>query len=177
MIRGLTGTSFRTAAAFLFSGSLLAAAALTGYAQAQSFNVTIDGTPRPFVWTGLPTTVRAGAPITINARNVGPAGATDTPNTHNVAIEGPGGVTIPSPVPNFTGGQSATINFAALTPGTYTWYCPVGAHRNNGLQTTFTVVAGASALPATGGFAVPAGLAIAGLASGVAGFVLRRRSN
>jgi LPXTG-motif cell wall-anchored protein len=174
-VRGFTGSSLKVGAAFLLSGSLLTGAVGMAFAQAQTFNVTIDGTPRPFVWMGLPTTVRAGAPITINARNVGPAGDTSAPHTHNIAIEAPGGVTIPSPVPNFTGGQSATLNFAALTPGTYTFYCPVGQHRANGLSTTFTVVAGAAALPATGGFAVPGALAAAGAAAGAAGFVLRRR--
>ena len=176
-MRGWSGKSHKIAGAFLLSASLLTGAAATAYAQAQSFNVTIDGTPRPFVWSGLPTTVRAGAPITLNARNVGPAGDTSTPHTHNIAIEGPGGRMIPAPVPNFTGGQSATLTFAALTPGAYTWYCPVGQHRANGLSTNFTVVAGATALPATGGFAIPAGLAVAGLAAGAAGVVLRRRNS
>jgi LPXTG-motif cell wall-anchored protein len=135
----------------------------------------MDGTPRPFVIGGVPSQVRSGTPLTVTLRNLGPAGDTSTPHTHNVAIEGPGGTTMMSNVPNVTGGQTATMTFAALQPGTYTLYCPVGQHRNNGLSATFTAVAGASALPATGGFAVPAGLAIAGLATGAAGFVLRRR--
>jgi LPXTG-motif cell wall-anchored protein len=174
-VRGITGSSLKVGAAFLLSGSLLTGAVGLAFAQAQVLNVTIDGTPRPFVWMGIPSTIRAGAPITINARNVGPAGDTSAPHTHNIAIEGPGGTVIPAPVPNFTGGQSATLNFAALTPGTYTFYCPVGQHRANGLSTTVTVVAGATALPATGGFEVPGALAAAGAAAGAVGVWMRRR--
>ena len=176
-MRGWSSKSFKIAGAFLLSASLLTGAAATAYAQAQAFNVTLDGNVRPFAIGGAPTTVRAGAPITFNARNVGPAGDTSTPHTHNLAIEAPGGQTIQSPVPNLTGGQSAAINFAALTPGSYVLFCPVGAHRANGMSVNFTVVAGAAALPATGGFAVPAGLAVAGLAAGAAGMVLRRRTS
>ena len=69
---------------------------------------------------------------------------------HNLAIEG-SGVMLPAPGPNLMDGQSGAINFAALQPGTYTLYCPVGMHRANGMQTTLTVVAGP--LPATGGAA------------------------
>ncbi|HEU5316357.1 MAG TPA: sulfocyanin-like copper-binding protein [Chloroflexota bacterium] len=175
MIRGIAGRSLRTASAFLISGALLAGAALTAYAQAQTFNVTLDGNNSPFVIGGAPTQVRAAAPLTFAARNVGPAGDTSPRHTHNLAIEGPNGQTIQSPVPNLTGGQSANITFAALPAGNYVLYCPVGQHRNNGMSVNFTVVAGASALPATGGYVVPVGLAISGLVTGAAGFVLRRR--
>ena len=172
-----SGRSFKAAAALLLSGSLLTGAALTAYAQAQVFNVTLDGNVRPFAIGGAPTTVRAGAPITFNARNVGPDGNTTPPHTHTLAIEGPGGQDFPSPVPNLTGGQNASITFPALQPGSYVLYCPVGAHRANGMAVNFTVVAGASALPAAGGFAIPVGLAVAGLAAGAAGVALRRRQS
>jgi LPXTG-motif cell wall-anchored protein len=154
----------------LLSGALVTGTAMTALAQAQTFNVNLGA----FVIVGAPPMVRAGTPITFNARNLGPAGDTTTSSTHNLSIEGPGG-TIPSTVPNLTGGQTATIRFAALQPGTYTLYCPVAAHRSLGMAATFTAVAGAVALPATGGVMVPAGVAAAGLAVGVAGFVLRRR--
>jgi plastocyanin len=175
LIRGFTGTSLRAAAAFLLSGALLSGAALSAYAQAQSFNVTLDATNQPFLIGGAPTSVRAGAPITFAARNVGPAGDTSTRHTHNLAIEGPGGQMIQSPVPNLTGGQSANITVAALQPGNYVLFCPVATHRAIGMQMNFTVVAGAAALPATGGYVVPAGLAVSGLATGIAGLFLRRR--
>jgi LPXTG-motif cell wall-anchored protein len=52
----------------------------------------------------------------------------------------------------------------------------VGQHRANGMVMTITAVAGPAALPATGGAALPLGLAGAGLASALAGIVLRRRT-
>lgn len=175
-MRGWTGSSIKAASTLLLSGALLTGAAVTAFAQAQSFNVVLDGTPMPFVMTGVPATARAGAPITFNARNTGAAGETGLRHTHNIAIDRADGTTIQSPVPNFTGGQSATITFDALPPGTYTVYCPVGQHRNNGMSAQMTVVAGAVALPATGGFALPAGLAIAGVAAAGVGVALRRRA-
>ena len=171
--------SLKAVSAFALSGALLTGAAAATYAQAtQTMAVTLDGTQRPFVISGTPSTIRAGVPITINARNVGPAGDSSGPNTHNVAIDG-NGVDWKAPNPNLIGGQTATIQVPALQPGTYTLYCPVGAHRANGMQTTLTVVAGAAALPATGGLAgtpvLPLGLAGAGIAAGAAGVILRRR--
>jgi plastocyanin len=147
---------------------LFTGAAVTAFAQAaQVFSVRLSN----FTIAGAPAQVRAGAPITFNASAMG--------LPHNLAIEGSAG-TIPAPGPNLMDGQSGTITFAALQPGTYTLYCPVGMHRANGMQTTFTVVA-ASTLPATGGAAgaavpvVPLGLALAGLGSAGAGLFLRRR--
>jgi hypothetical protein len=77
-------------------------------------------------------------------------------------------------------GQMGTVTYPALQPGTYNLYCPVGMHRANGMNVVFTVVA-AGNLPATGRFggasgaALPAGLALAGLASAGAGIYLRLR--
>jgi LPXTG-motif cell wall-anchored protein len=73
---------------------------------------------------------------------------------------------------------AGTINFPALQPGTYALFCPVGQHRANGMEVRITVAAAAPAagLPATGGAAVPLGLAGAGLAGAAAGLVLRRRA-
>jgi uncharacterized cupredoxin-like copper-binding protein len=171
----VTGTSLRAAAAFLLSGGLLSGAALSAFAQAQTFSVTLDSTNQPFVIGGAPTQVRAGAPITFSARNVGPAGDTSTRYTHNLAIEGPNGQTMQPSTPNLTGGQSGTITFAALPAGNYVLFCPVATHRAIGMQVPFTVVAGATTLPATGGYVVPAGQAVYGLLAGAAGMVLRRR--
>jgi hypothetical protein len=161
------------AAAFLLSGSLLTGAAGVVLAQAQTFNVGLNGTIRPFAIEGAPTQVRAGTPIVFNSRNVGPAGDTSGPNTHNLAIDG-NGVDLRPSTPNLTGGQTGMISFPALQPGTYKLYCPVGQHRANGMEVTFTVLA--AGLPATGGYALPAGLAAAGLAAGAAGAILRRRA-
>jgi len=165
MTRGWSG-SFRGLTAFLFAGALFTGAAAAAMAQAaQAFNVQLSN----FMIAGAPAQVRAGAPITFNAT------ANGLP--HNLAIDG-NGVDLRPSTPNLTDGQSGAITFAALQPGTYTLYCPVGMHRANGMQTTLTVVA-ASNLPATGGLAgsaLPAGLALAGFASAGAGVLLRRRS-
>jgi uncharacterized cupredoxin-like copper-binding protein len=175
VIRGFT-RSLKATSTLLLSGALLAGAAATGYAQAtQTFSVTLDGTGTPFAIRGAPATVRAGTPLVFNARNAGPDGDTAGRNTHNLAIDG-NGVDFDPTTPNLTGGQSRTITFAALQPGTYHLYCPVGQHRNNGMDVTFTVVASTSALPRTGGAALPLGLGAAGLLSGAAGLYLRRRA-
>ena len=176
---GLSGRSFKTAAAFLLSGSLLTGAAATAFAQAQTFNVTLDANSMPFSIGGAPTTIRAGAPITFAARNPGPAGDTSVRHTHNLAFEGPGGQVIRASSPDLTGGQSGNITFAALQPGSYVLFCPVATHRNIGMSVNVTVVAGAATLPATGipAQSIPAGLAVAGLAAGAAGVALRRRKS
>ena len=153
--------SFKGLTAFFLSGALLAGAAASAYAQAQSFNVR----EMNFRIDGVPATVRAGAPITFNVTAEG--------NPHNLAIDG-NGVNIASPGPNISN-ASGTISFAALQPGSYKLFCPVGQHRANGMEVTLNVVAGAATLPATGGAALPLGLAAAGLASGAAGLFLRRR--
>ena len=178
-MRGWSSRSFRAAAAFLLSGSLLSGAAATAYAQAQTFNVTLDANAMPFSIGGAPTTIRAGAPITFAARNVGPAGDTSIRHQHNLAFEGPGGQVIQPSSPILNGGQSGNISFAALQPGNYVLFCPVATHRNIGMSVNVTVVAGAAALPATGipAQAIPAGLAVAGLVAGAAGVALRRRQS
>jgi plastocyanin len=165
MIRGWSGT-FRGLTAFLFAGALFTGAAVAAMAQAaQTFSVRLSN----FTIAGAPAQVRAGTPITFNASSTG--------LPHNLAIDG-SGVDLRPSTPNLMDGQSGAITFPALQPGTYSLYCPVGMHRANGMQTTLTVVA-AGNLPATGGFAgtaLPAGLALAGLATAGAGVLLRRRS-
>jgi uncharacterized cupredoxin-like copper-binding protein len=172
MIRGWSG-SLRGIAAFLFAGALLTGAAVTAFAQtAQTFSVHLSN----FRIDGAPAQVRAGTPLTFNATSVG--------FPHNLAIDG-NGVDLRPSNPNLMDGQSGQITLGALQPGTYSLYCPVGMHRANGMQTTLTVVAGAANLPAsggglrlplTGGFGLPGGLALAGLASAAAGAFMRRRS-
>jgi LPXTG-motif cell wall-anchored protein len=166
MGKTLTGTAFQTATALLLSGALLAAAALTAFAQ--STTQTFSGIRlTSFNIAGAPSSVRAGATLVFNA-------SAET-NPHNLAIDANG--TIASPTnPNIAPGTSGQITLTApATPGTYVLFCPVGQHRTNGMQVPITVVAGASALPATGGHAVPSGLALAGVAAGALGLLLRRR--
>jgi plastocyanin len=164
MTRGWSG-SLRGISALLLAGALFTGAAVTAFGQAaQTFNVRLSN----FTIAGAPSQIRAGTPITFNASAMG--------FPHNLAIDG-NGVELRPSTPNIMDGQSGTVTFPALQPGTYALYCPVGMHRANGMNVAFTVVA-AGALPATGGFggaAVPAGLALAGLVSAAAGVYLRRR--
>lgn len=158
--------SSKAISAFLLSGSLLTGAAVSAYAQtAQTFSVR----EMNFAIQGAPATIRAGAPITFNVTAEG--------FPHNLAIDG-NGVDMKPSNPNIQNG-TGTVNFSALQPGTYHLYCPVGSHRQNGMDVTFTVVAGAAALPATGGAAglplLPLGLAGAGIVTAASGLLLRRR--
>ncbi|MGI8422613.1 MAG: LPXTG cell wall anchor domain-containing protein [Chloroflexota bacterium] len=162
----MTGTSLRAAATFLLSGALLTGAAAAAYGQTFS-GVRLTN----FAIAGAPTSVRAGSALVFNA-------SSET-FPHNLAIDGMG-VDIRPTNPNIAAGATGTITLTApTTPGTYVLFCPVGTHRANGMLVPLTVVAGAAALPATGGaagMAIPAGLAVAGLAAGAAGVLLRRRS-
>ena len=58
----------------------------------------------------------------------------DSPVPHAVEIEGNG---IEAETETVTGGK-ATLT-ADLKPGTYTFYCPVGDHRADGMEGTLTV--------------------------------------
>jgi LPXTG-motif cell wall-anchored protein len=161
MTRG--SASLKVVSAFLLSGSLLVGAAATALAQqAQMFNVRLSN----FRIDGAPPQVRAGAPLVFNVTSEG--------FPHNLAIDGMG-VDLRPTTPNIQN-STGTITFPALQPGTYNLFCPVGQHRPNGMEVRLTVVAGATALPATGGAALPLGLAGAGLAAAAAGVVLRRRA-
>ncbi|WP_205697687.1 plastocyanin/azurin family copper-binding protein [Conexibacter sp. SYSU D00693] len=55
---------------------------------------------------------------------------------HAVALEGPGVDESGEVVPG--GGGDSTVS-APLEAGTYTFYCPVGQHRQNGMEGTLTV--------------------------------------
>jgi len=158
--------ALRTFSALSLAGALLGGAELVARAQAaQTFNVTESN----FVISGAPSQVRAGAPLVFNVTASG--------FPHNLAIDG-NGVDLDPTTPNIQNG-TGTVTYQALQPGTYHLYCPVGQHRANGMDVTFTVVAGAAALPRTGGSAMPFGvaaLAASGAVSGLAGVALRRRA-
>ena len=155
-MRGRFGSG-QVLSAFLFSGALLTGAVVAAYAQAaQTFSVHEVN----FAIEGAPSTVRAGAPLTYNVTSEG--------FPHNLAIDG-NGVELRPSTPNIQNG-TGTVSFPALQPGTYNLYCPVGQHRQNGMEVRLTVVAGAAGLPA-----LPLGLACAGLLSGAAGILWRRR--
>jgi uncharacterized cupredoxin-like copper-binding protein len=161
--------ALRVGAASLLSGSLLAGVAGLAGAQELTANVVL----RNFAIEGAPAAVRAGQPLRFVATNPGPQG------NHNLSIDGMG-ATIASPDPNVAPGTSGVLTLTApAAPGTYALFCPVGQHRQNGMEVTLTVVAGASGLAAAGGAggvpALPLGLAGAGLVAGAAGLLLRRR--
>ena len=162
--------TLRVGAALMLSVSLLLGAAGLASAQAQSVNVVL----RNFAIEGAPAAVRAGQQLRFVATNPGPQG------NHNLSIDGMG-ATIASPDPNVAPGTSSVLTLTApATPGTYALFCPVGQHRQNGMEVSLTVVAGATGLAAAGGAAgvpaLPLGLAGAGLVAGAVGLLLRRRA-
>jgi plastocyanin len=154
-------------------GSLFAALSLlafgTGIALAdQDLRVELQD----FKFAPATPSVRAGEKINFTLPNVGRF-------PHRMTIQGPGGQTVSIPDANVAVGATGTGSYTFSAPGTYTFWCPVGMHRANGMEGTFQVVAVGAALPRTGGLPmdmIGGGLAsLAGL-SFVAGLALRRRS-
>jgi plastocyanin len=162
------GRSLRLLSALLLSGGLLAGAATVVYAQALQYNVRMGN----FYIEGAPAQVPAGRPLTFVVTTV--AEGRPLPFPHNLAIDGNGVDLLPSN-PNVEPGQTRTVTFPALQPGTYNLYCPIGTHRQAGQEVQLTVVAGAAFVPASGHATVPLGLAAAGAAAGAAGVALRLR--
>lgn len=57
-------------------------------------------------------------------------------STHSLTVEGPGGVDVTSDI--VQGGKSTTMT-VTLQPGEYEVYCPIGNHRQMGMETTLRV--------------------------------------
>ncbi|MEU0467066.1 hypothetical protein ABZ215_23955 [Amycolatopsis sp. NPDC006131] len=80
------------------------------------------------------------------------ATSNDGQTTHALEIVGPGG--LDERTTTFRGGQSADLT-VTLQPGTYELYCPVGNHKQQGMDTTITISgtgpAGTSPPSPTGG--------------------------
>jgi uncharacterized cupredoxin-like copper-binding protein len=56
---------------------------------------------------------------------------------HNLEVEGPNGEKeLPS---NLVPGQTGTLKVDLSKPGKYEWYCPVGEHRDFGMEGEITV--------------------------------------
>ena len=110
-------------------GVLLALAGV-GLAHAQS---AITMTSVEFAFQPSTVTVAPGT-VTFTLRNPGQF-------PHNVRIEG---MTADVFADDLTTGQSATATIT-LAPGTYTFWCPVGNHRERGMEGTLTVAGVASA--------------------------------
>jgi uncharacterized cupredoxin-like copper-binding protein len=88
---------------------------------------SVDLSASEFKFTPANVNVRAGQ-VTFNLRNTGGA-------PHALEIEGQG---IEEETRVIQGGQSATLR-VNLKPGTYEMYCPVGNHRQQGMEGELTV--------------------------------------
>ena len=66
----------------------------------------------------------------------------DGGTVHNLEVEGPSGEKeLPS---DLDPGQSGTLTLELSKPGKYEWYCPVGNHRDLGMEGEITVGGGGS---------------------------------
>ena len=90
---------------------------------------TIDLSETDFELNPADPTVPAGE-VTINVTNDGQA-------PHNIEVEGPSGEQ--ELESDLAPGESGTLAVDLSTPGTYEWYCPVGNHRDLGMEGEITV--------------------------------------
>lgn len=95
-------------------------------AQGQGTSVEVKATEFAF---SLPTTNFSAGSYTFTMNDDGHA-------THAMEIQGPGLSAAKSSVVGPGGTATLTVT---LRPGTYTLFCPVGNHRELGMQTTLTV--------------------------------------
>lgn len=58
---------------------------------------------------------------------------------HALEVEGPKGEVETEPIQP---GESATLRANLSEPGEYTWYCPVGDHKDKGMEGKITVARG-----------------------------------
>lgn len=78
----------------------------------------------------MPETIPAG-PVTLEVTNV-----SNMP--HTITIQG-NGETLSMPETLLPAGPTSTTWEIDLAPGTYTIWCPIGAHRDQGMEITITV--------------------------------------
>jgi plastocyanin len=71
----------------------------------------------------------------------------DGQTVHALEIEGPDGE---SKTDDIQPGGSATLTANLDKPGSYEWYCPVGNHRDQGMEGTITVGGGGTGTTETG---------------------------
>ena len=74
-------------------------------------------------------TVKAGT-VTFEVTNDGEI-------THNLEVEGPSGEQ--ELEPDLAPGDSGTLEVDLSEPGSYEWYCPIGDHRDQGMEGEITV--------------------------------------
>ena len=163
--------STRRAGLVSFVGGLLLLGAGVAYADPDQ-----DVTLRLDEWLIEPASVsvRAGEKVRFVANNTGQ-------RPHDVHIEGQGVMmqVVPGGDNHVAAGQTATFEFTFDRPGTYQMWCPVGNHREQGMQGTFMVTAAGGAAPARAGgptaAVVAGGLATLGAGLIGASVVVRRR--
>jgi uncharacterized cupredoxin-like copper-binding protein len=74
--------------------------------------------------------VESGGQVEFRVRN-------DGETVHDLEVEGPGTET--KLASELDPGQSGTLTVDLSEPGRYEWYCPVGNHRDNGMEGEITV--------------------------------------
>jgi plastocyanin len=90
---------------------------------------TIDVSETDFALNPADPTVDAGQ-VTINATNDGQV-------PHSIEVEGPSGEQ--ELEGGLAPGDSGTLKVDLSKPGTYEWYCPVGNHKEMGMEGEITV--------------------------------------
>ncbi len=163
---------------------LLVSIAWLGRAHAAS-TTTVNVTLKEFSVDMSQGVVPAGTPVTFQVTNEGKiqhefvvekAGAVDQ------ALEDEnGGEKMDAEIEPFNPGQTKTLQWTFLEPGTYQVACHVPGHFEAGMKATFTVAGSPQQAPATGGIAdnpsywpvaVALGLVLLVLAS-LIGFIMR----
>jgi uncharacterized cupredoxin-like copper-binding protein len=97
----------------------------SGGGSSQSVNVSLTD----FKLNPDNPTVKAGS-VTFKATN-------DGQTTHSLEVEGPGDE---QQLPNeLAPGDSGELTVDLSKPGTYEWYCPIGNHRQLGMEGEITV--------------------------------------
>lgn len=79
---------------------------------------------------------------TVSAGTVAFEVSNDGEIEHNLEVEGPEGEV--EFEENLSPGERGTLEVDLSEPGTYTWYCPVGDHRERGMEGEITVEDGQS---------------------------------
>jgi plastocyanin len=90
---------------------------------------TVDISATDFAFAPSDPTVKAGT-VTFNLTNDGQA-------PHNLEVEGPSGEA--ELEQDLAGGESGQLTVDLSEPGTYEMYCPVGNHREMGMEGEITV--------------------------------------